>query len=154
MSSHVKRTNTKATHQDIITLTWMAAAPSIRSSSIVTWQVTHKVPHLRSQTWYFLVWVITWRDCFPPCCVCLSIRGQGVDGDATQQHRTDHGASVRWHESTSNPLRLRLLRGTDSSHHRPIGTLWAGAVLPLQEVPPPQLTRQDLSYQCVSVTGW
>lgn len=71
MSSHVRRTNTKATHQDIITLTWMAAVPSIRSSSIVTWQVTHKVTHLHSQTLFFFVWIITLRDCLWHKTVCF-----------------------------------------------------------------------------------
>ena len=120
------------------------------SSSTVTWQVAHIAAHLHTDTSHFQYlptkshqhcnWFLS-SSLF--LSRPLSYRGQDVDGDPAQQHRADPGAFVPWEEPTFSTLWLRRRRGAVSSHRQPIRALWAGTVLPLQEVPPPQHTRSS-----------
>lgn len=120
---------------------WTAVDQSNPSSSTVTWQVTHKLTapvlpvsvvnvvnvftHPSSSSFIFL----------PPT------RGPGLDGDPAQQHWADQTPLVSRATPTFGPFWLRVRGEAVGSRHWPVGAMWAGAVLPLQEVPPPQHTR-------------
>ena len=64
-----------------------------------------------------------------------------MDGDPAQQHRGHQTPTVFAGKPAFGSLRLRDRRGAAVGGHQPIGALRAGAVLPVQEVPPPQHSR-------------
>lgn len=98
MSSHVRRTNTKVIHRDIITLMWTGVDPLIPSSSIVTWQVGHQDNGFFDPVWFTFLKRIVWIKLHLSYPLAFS-----------PPQRTGHG---RWSSTiTQNwPPSMRLLR--------------------------------------------
>ncbi|TMS09646.1 Contactin-associated protein-like 4 [Larimichthys crocea] len=89
----------------------------------------------------------------PQLVYCNMTEEKHVDGDPAQQHRAHKTATVSGWKPTFGPLRLLDRRGAAVGRHQPIGALRTGAVLPVQEVPPPQHSR-GLSVQLVARWSW